>query len=337
MDPFTGAILAGVLAWLIVSPDRRTLAATRGSAGAVRSAGRASGGVVADRWRSGAPVRAQRQARWAQTVRDPDRHPAVRTAAGTGLVMGKTARTTAATGRAVKAGVKAVPPGYRKAAGTAVKKRELAQTKSRRKQPSARPVAQKDRCQWVAGTDPCGKPRLKGYRYCLPHCEEAYPRAFGGEQPSSPNGKCPPESPAGRSQPKAQKSTAQGGGSTEPTTGGPTVEIAPIKVTELLTTGDLRSEVEAAQDAADRLHEALEDLAKWAGTLGDRYVAAPFGTSGMSKAVAGVGDATPDPKVAVAFSEACSGLLKAIEDADTLKEQVGQLGAEGKVEAFADQ
>jgi hypothetical protein len=136
MDPITFLVIAAFTAWLAAAPDRATLTATRGALGAARSAGRAAAGVVRSEWVAAAPARS---AAW--TVRR-DRLRKTRSGraalAGIWLVGGSARATrrgwrlTRAVGRAARAGITAVPAGYRDGARQASDRREQRRTRGRR-------------------------------------------------------------------------------------------------------------------------------------------------------------------------------------------------------------
>jgi hypothetical protein len=136
MDPITFLVIAAFTAWLAAAPDRNTLTATRGTLGAARSAGRAAAGVVRSEWVAAAPARSAawtaRKDRLRKTRSGRAALTGIWLVGGAGRATRRGWRMTRAVGRAARAGITAVPAGYRDGARRAADRREQRRTRSRR-------------------------------------------------------------------------------------------------------------------------------------------------------------------------------------------------------------
>lgn len=141
MDPITFLVIAAFTAWLAAAPDRTTLTATRGTLGAARSAGRAAAGVVRSEWVAAAPARSAawtaRKDRLRKTRSGRAALAGIWLVGGTGRATRRGWRMTRAVGRAARAGITAIPAGYRDGARRAADRRE--QRRARGQRPVFRP------------------------------------------------------------------------------------------------------------------------------------------------------------------------------------------------------
>lgn len=104
-----------------------------------------------------------------------------------------------------------------------------------------------------------------------------------------------------------------------------------ISTGEILTTAQLRSETEHAEAVMEEFAAHAAAIGTWTNALGERYVAAPFGTDALSLAVSHVSEAQG---VGSAISEALAEINAACDEADSLGEKVQEIQADGLVDSF---
>lgn len=125
---------------------------------------------------------------------------------------------------------------------------------------------------------------------------------------------------------------------TPPSTGNTTTSLngatqMTIKTTELASIDEFEREIKTVQDAFEGVMEAMAVLRNYGANLPERYVAAGWGTAGLNRAVINISEKVGQlkmPDVMEAF-----GITRGeIEKARSLGEAATTVKAHGKVEAF---
>jgi hypothetical protein len=366
MDPFSALILAALVAYVVAAPDQRTRTVSRGAAGAAAAAGRAAGRQVRAEWAATAPARnARRSARhkqWSRTARGRALLRAEKVTRATGRGLRFAWRLARVGARVARVAVAAIPDGWREGTGRARGPRRGWLRRPRRS-PHAEPSDGSDPSATPEDgtstdgpevTEPDGDAAEPPQLVC-PECGESVVRRpptnwlpAWGPRPdySHADGEplCPVVGPDGYR--PADPVPAEDGPNDPASAGGNTnreenrmgntdaSEAQPIQRTELATVDDLRAEADDAGDVAEVIETYLTILADWTTDLADRYAAAPFGTAGLAKGVAGVIEATPKPGVVQALLDALAGLRHEIDETTSLTEAAETLDADGEVGAF---
>jgi hypothetical protein len=363
MDPFTLVLLLSVAGYCAAAPDRRTFAASRGAAGAVRAAAVGGTRQVRDDWRAGRPGRAA-TARGVRTRLKQRTLGSVAVAAWDCLrFAGRAGRGTARVGyRAGRAAASSARSGY----GPSVERAETKRAERRQRRidrrhgmepgTGERPTTLTGNSRyktddWTVSLTPeaDGTTRADIHYAGLPDLgaqpvttvtgatpEEAQTRAedaIAYQQMQHGKGApariawIHPDPPAGAS---------PSGSTTPPTTPGDDMKLLTMNPGELTTTSDLRGETKELRAIVEELREALAHLNEYLTGVGDRYAGAPFGTAKLSKAITNLGEQAKavDPVVADHILEQAEALEEALTEAENLGEQASALAAEGEIHAF---
>jgi hypothetical protein len=367
MDPFSAFLLAALVAYVVAAPDQRTRTVSRGAAGAAAAASRAAGRQIRSEWAATAPARDARRTarheRWARTSRGRAllRAEKVTRATGRGLRFGW--RLARAGVRVAGAAVAAIPDGWRDGTRRAhgPRRRWL---RLPRRAPRAEPASDPDPSATPEDGTPTDGPEVptepdgeaaEPPQLVCPECGEPVVRrpptnwlpAWGPRPEYShadgeplcpvvgPDGYRPADPVPAEDGPNDPVSAGENTNREENHMGNTdTAEARPIQRTELATVDDLRAEAGDAGDVAEVIETYLTILADWTTDLADRYAAAPFGTAGLARGVAGVIEGTPKPGAVQALLEALAGLRHEIDETTSLTEAAETLDADGEVGAF---
>ncbi len=104
--------------------------------------------------------------------------------------------------------------------------------------------------------------------------------------------------------------------------------------TELATLADLRSEIGEVDTHMSEAAELLSVVMDWAGTVAERYSAAPFGTDGLNSAVLAAAEALAAIPNLDDLAELLATVVDETAKAEALGEVADELGATGDVNAF---
>lgn len=108
---------------------------------------------------------------------------------------------------------------------------------------------------------------------------------------------------------------------------------------ELTSVQQLLDEVRDVAPRLEQLHTELTELGEWVSGLTERYVAADFGTRGITDGVSAVAETAPDEaaQTITALTEALQALYSACREAEIVTEAVEAVNAEGRVAGFQGQ
>lgn len=105
---------------------------------------------------------------------------------------------------------------------------------------------------------------------------------------------------------------------------------------ELTSVQQLLAEIRDVAPRLEQLHTELTELGEWVSGLTERYVAADFGTRGITDGVSAVAETNPDAAVQVvtALTEALQALYGACREAEIVTEAADTVQAEGNLSGF---
>jgi len=108
---------------------------------------------------------------------------------------------------------------------------------------------------------------------------------------------------------------------------------------ELTSVQQLLAEIRDVAPRLEQLHTELTELGEWVSGLTERYVAADFGTRGITDGVSAVAETNPDAAVQVvtALTEALQALYGACREAEIVTEAADTVQAEGNLSGFQGQ
>jgi hypothetical protein len=127
---------------------------------------------------------------------------------------------------------------------------------------------------------------------------------------------------------------AQNNAMTEERSVNTNTSTAAVGGTELATLADLRAEIGDVDGRVSEAAELLSVVTDWAGTLSERYSAAPFGTDGLNTAVVAAAEALAAIPNLDDLAELLATVVDETAKAEALGEVADELGATGDVNAF---
>lgn len=313
-------LIAMAIAYLVVAPDRATLTATRGLAGAARasieaatrphrtlpgerrrsrSSSKPRGGVsrpvaILDGWRDGVAsarkARDERRDLWSRSSR---------------------------VGGRVAGGVGSLAGGIR----TTVRSRRHGDTSSSNTADAASDHVgiQPARRSWTAAN------LVRRFRPTTAHQHDT-PEIPG--TPKTPVGSATPEPPSPPAEPT--------GPATDASTTTPTRKANPMALagTELSNLDEVASEVKAAEAAMQELGTALVEFKKWAANLPDRWSGTNWGTRGLDAAISDLADVVSALRSPENVLEQLASVRTEVQKARTVGEAAEAARARGDVSSF---
>lgn len=105
---------------------------------------------------------------------------------------------------------------------------------------------------------------------------------------------------------------------------------------ELTSVQQLLDEIRDVAPRLEQLHTELTELGEWVSGLTERYVAADFGTRGITDGVSAVAETAPDDavKTITTLTEALQALYGACREAEIVTEAAATVQAEGNLSGF---
>lgn len=294
-----------VVAWLVFAPDRVTLAATRGAAGAVLgAAGR------------------KPNAKW---TRGPSRPKAERTG-----IVGRLRQRLGA-GRGSKSSWRRRHPrlgaavdGWRAGAAAARAKREDgADLHSHTRQHAARGLT---KAAEISKSPKVSAGLAGAAGWLQRHDRDADETSDYAE---SPTDETEAEAPVTTSATEAEEPT------TPATAGGiENKENDMQSITELESLDAVEAEAKQASDMCQTLMEVLPAAKAWASGLADRWAGTSWGTRELDAAVAAASDAAEAIGDAEALAVAIAQIITSVERARVVGEAADEVGAKGDIEHY---